>query len=346
MLQLKFALKKMDQQIAISNPSRRHIRLFIILFAFSLIILLPSLIYAASRTKTNATDGAADGGEITRIVEFTTADFSAGASISSVTATLQFAKIDAVDAGSCFTTGHQNGDPVNREIYMYLTSPNSTRVDLIYNAPNFTYSSNAAYGGTVTIIFDDNAAAQVGGLAPTSGTFRPEEPLGAFWGEEPLGTWTLTIGDSLGGAPLCFYDFSLTVNAEQAPVVDDQTFTVAEDSLNSTFVDTIVATDADPDDKLSYNVTGGTGAAVFDVGILSGDITVADENQLTTPGSFVLDVEVVDSAALSDTATITITVTAVNDAPIITEGITETVTMDEDGNPTPFSLTLNATDEE
>src|SRR5664280_3041881 len=37
-------------------------------------------------------------------------------------------------------------------------------------------------------------------------------------------------------------------------------------------------------------------------------------------------------------------VTVVNEAPVITQGATTSVTMDEDASPTPFSLTLHATD--
>ncbi len=349
MLQSKRVLKKSGRRTGIS--SRRYFRSSLILLVLGLIVLLPSLAYAATVTKSNGTDGAADGSFINRTVEYTTSDFSTGASISSVTATIQFEKIDALDAGSCFSSGDQGGDPINREIYMYLTSPTGTRVDLIYNAPNFTYTDNTVYGGIATVTFDDNAAAQVGGPAPTSGTFRPEEPLSAYFSEDPLGIWTLTVGDSLGGAPLCFYDFSLTVNAEQLPVVDDQTFSVPEDSANDTVVDTIVASDADPNDKLSYTVTGGSGQNVFDVDILTGEITVADATQLTDPGggtptSFTLNVTVTDSAALSDTAVITINVDNVNDAPVITESDPVSVPMDEDGAPTAFSLNLHATDQD
>ncbi len=44
------------------------------------------------------------------------------------------------------------------------------------------------------------------------------------------------------------------------------------------------------------------------------------------------------------TSSATINVQAVNDIPIITQGDSRDVTMDEDGSPTPFSLTLNASD--
>ncbi|MEK7269320.1 MAG: tandem-95 repeat protein, partial [Planctomycetota bacterium] len=52
-----------------------------------------------------------------------------------------------------------------------------------------------------------------------------------------------------------------------------------------------------------------------------------------------------DGSLASATAVqVKVSVTAVNDAPVITEGATTTVTMSEDGSPTAFSLTLNATD--
>lgn len=49
---------------------------------------------------------------------------------------------------------------------------------------------------------------------------------------------------------------------------------------------------------------------------------------------------------LTGSATSTINVTGINDAPVIAEGDEATVNMDEDGSPTSFSLTLNATDGE
>ncbi|MBN1906740.1 MAG: cadherin-like domain-containing protein, partial [Deltaproteobacteria bacterium] len=47
---------------------------------------------------------------------------------------------------------------------------------------------------------------------------------------------------------------------------------------------------------------------------------------------------------LSGSVSATVTVNAVNDAPVITEGDTVPVPMDEDGTPTAFDLTLHASD--
>ena len=49
-------------------------------------------------------------------------------------------------------------------------------------------------------------------------------------------------------------------------------------------------------------------------------------------------------APIIPTATVTVTVNAVNDAPVMTGGDSTSITMSEDGSPTAFSLTLNATD--
>ena len=49
-------------------------------------------------------------------------------------------------------------------------------------------------------------------------------------------------------------------------------------------------------------------------------------------------------ASLTDTHTVNVTIDAVNDAPVITEGASTAVAMSEDGSPTAFALTLNATD--
>ena len=66
-------------------------------------------------------------------------------------------------------------------------------------------------------------------------------------------------------------------------------------------------------DPLTYEITGGTGAGVFDIDPLTGEITVANASALDATGtpSYTLDVQVTDSGvpALSDDAVITVNVT-------------------------------------
>jgi VCBS repeat-containing protein len=109
-------------------------------------------------------------------------------------------------------------------------------------------------------------------------------------------------------------------NVNRAPVVDDQTFTVAENTANGTAVGTILSTDPDAGQTRTISVTGGTGQTVFAVSA-AGVISVANSTALnfeTTP-SFTLNVTVTDNGTpqLSDTAVMTINLTNVNEAPVV-----------------------------
>src|SRR5690606_25355363 len=104
-----------------------------------------------------------------------------------------------------------------------------------------------------------------------------------------------------------------------APVVGNQTFALAENSANGTSVGTVAASDPDAGQSLTYAITAGNGSGAFAINPSTGEITVADGTPLdfeTTP-SFSLTVQVTDngSPALSTSATITINLTDVDEAP-------------------------------
>jgi VCBS repeat-containing protein len=117
---------------------------------------------------------------------------------------------------------------------------------------------------------------------------------------------------------------SLTVNAvNDAPVVNDQSFSVSEDAGNGTLVGTVAAGDADAGQTLTFAITAGNEAGAFAIDAATGEITVADATQLdhaTTP-AYSLTLEVIDSGTptLSDAATVTINVTEVNHAPVVND---------------------------
>ncbi|MBN1581456.1 MAG: cadherin-like domain-containing protein [Anaerolineae bacterium] len=92
-------------------------------------------------------------------------------------------------------------------------------------------------------------------------------------------------------------------------------------------------------------LSGNTGNA-FEVDDESGQIAVNNSSALDyeTMPAFYLTVTVTDVGGLNDSAAITITLNDANDAPTIAEGDSVAVTMDEDSAPTPFDLTLHASD--
>ncbi len=111
---------------------------------------------------------------------------------------------------------------------------------------------------------------------------------------------------------------------------------------------TISATDADGD-TLTWSNNGGPSDGTASVSG-SGPSPSSPSTLTYTPtanyygtDSFVVGVS--DGNGGTATTTVNVTITSVNDeAPVITEGASKAVTMDEDGAPTAFSLTLNATD--
>jgi VCBS repeat-containing protein len=171
-----------------------------------------------------------------------------------------------------------------------------------------------------TLAFSSSALPTGATFDTTTGVFSWTPTLGQV-GDTAL---TVTVTDN-GTPPLNDSEsITITVTAapveNQPPVVNDQPFTVAENAANGTVVGTIVATDADAGQLLTFLVTGGTGQAAFAVSS-AGQITVADSTLLnfeTTP-SFTLNVTATDNGtpALSDTAVITITLTNVNEAPVV-----------------------------
>ncbi len=138
-------------------------------------------------------------------------------------------------------------------------------------------------------------------------------------------SFTLDVEVTDGGTPGLTDTATITINLadlNEAPIVNDQAFPVDENVGNGTVVGNIVAADLDAglNGNLSFNLTGGTGFTVFAVDSF-GQITVADTSQLDyeTTTSFTLDVEVTDGGApgLTDTATITINLNDLNEAPVI-----------------------------
>ncbi|MFM1802793.1 MAG: hypothetical protein RJA81_2145, partial [Planctomycetota bacterium] len=76
------------------------------------------------------------------------------------------------------------------DLTIELYSPSGKRVLLVSGAGG----SGDNFSNTV---FDDNATRSIySGSAPFTGSFRPAEPLSAFAGENPDGTWRLAITDS------------------------------------------------------------------------------------------------------------------------------------------------------
>ncbi|HDZ20438.1 MAG TPA: DUF4347 domain-containing protein [Phycisphaerae bacterium] len=134
-------------------------------------------------------------------------------------------------------------------------------------------------------------------------------------------TLTLTVGDGVNTSATETVTISVT-DVNEAPTVSDGTFSIGENAANADVVGAASASDVDAGDSLTYSITAGNGDGVFAINSSTGQITVADNTNLDyeTTTSYALAVQVEDTGALTDTATITVNVTDVtdvNEAPTI-----------------------------
>jgi hypothetical protein len=192
-----------------------------LVFALAFVVLaFPAWAEAQTVTKSNSTDAAVDNSSVTRAVTFSATDFPFGSTVSNVVVTLDFAHPQDTGTPTCGPPPTSTPGPAfANELYYRLTSPEGTTINLISTG---AYTNAAPFSGRVLVVLSDAAATAVGGVAPTSGTFRPSQPLSTFDAESPFGAWTLTIGDAVFRDHNCFYnvDIAVTVVSPTAAIDD------------------------------------------------------------------------------------------------------------------------------
>ncbi len=147
--------------------------------------------------------------------------------------------------------------------------------------------------------------------------------------------------DSNGVFMRQFGDFT---PANNTPVINNATFALDENSSNGTAVGNVPVTDPDAGDSHVYSITAGNTGSAFAIDN-SGNITVANSAALNfeiTP-VFTLTVLVQDQGGtgLTDTATVTINLNDINDAPVINNS---TFSVDENAANDTLVGTVAATD--
>ncbi|MCP4307890.1 MAG: tandem-95 repeat protein, partial [bacterium] len=125
---------------------------------------------------------------------------------------------------------------------------------------------------------------------------------------------TVLVSDGIGGSDTATVTVTIDpVNDD--PVVDDQAFNIAEESLTGAAVGTVVASDVDGP-PLTYSITAGNALGLFAIDAATGAITLAADVDDDEVGDHALTVLVLDGIGGTDTATVTVTVDPVNDDPV------------------------------
>lgn len=107
-------------------------------------------------------------------------------------------------------------------------------------------------------------------------------------------------------------------NVNDTPNISNAAFTIAENSGSGFAVGSLPLTDPDAGDPFTWTITAGNSSGAFAIDATTGAITVALSGPLDfeiTP-SFALTVRVQDAAGDFDTATVAVSLTDANDAPV------------------------------
>ena len=196
-----------------------------------------------------------------------------------------------------------------------------------------TFALNASDVDSTTLTWRISSAAS-NGTATVSGTGTSKSvnytPALNFNGTD---TFVVEVSD---GVLTDTISVTVTVTAvNDLPVITSDAVTTATEGQLYVYVP--AATDAEGD-TLTWNV--GTAPASMTVNPATGELNWTPAEGVTSADVTLL----VNDGGTNVTQAFTITVAAVNNAPVITEGDTASVTMSEDGAPTAFALVLNATD--
>lgn len=174
----------------------------------------------------------------------------------------------------------------------------------------------------LTLMYSITAGNDLGAFTIDTGTGEITVVDGTQLDFETTPTFLLTVEVTDGGSVTETATITIDLNdINEAPVVDDQTFTIDENLADDASVGTVAASDVDDSDALTYVITAGNDSGAFAIDPATGEITVADSSLLdfeTTP-SFSLTVEVTDGGSLADTATITIDLNDINEAPVVND---------------------------
>ncbi|WP_346190067.1 cadherin domain-containing protein [Rubritalea halochordaticola] len=128
---------------------------------------------------------------------------------------------------------------------------------------------------------------------------------------------TVTVTDSGGLSDTATVTVNVS-NVNEAPVANDTSGSVAEDVAVGTSVALVTSSDPDAGDSVSYAITAGNTAGAFAINSSTGEVTTATALDYETVASYSLTVTATDGGGLSDTASVSITVTDVNENPVAT----------------------------
>jgi hypothetical protein len=243
--------------------------------------------------------------------------------------------IAADDAGSAYIGGTFSSSSVafggttlssNPVASLYVAKVGIVNTAPSISAQTFSVAENTANGTTVgTVVATDPqgttltysiTAGNTGGAFTFVGNQLQVATSSAI-NYESATSFALTVQVSDGSLTSSATVTVNITNVNEAPSIAAQSFSINENTANTTTVGTVVASDPDASTTLTYSITAGnTGGAFTLVGNSLRVANAAALNFETTP-TFSLTVQVSDGS-LTSSATVTVNLNNLNEAPVFT----------------------------
>lgn len=187
-------------------------------------------------------------------------------------------------------------------------------------------TDTAGLGAVLQLVLDSQLPATAFAFDPSSSQLTVANPGELDFETQPQ--FELEFSVTVAALPGFSLPWPVRVelsDVNEAPTLAAQSFSVRETAADGSAVGEVVASDPDAgvNGELTFAIIGGSGAAIFAIDAVSGQISVADASAITPAQSpFSLEVRVSDggSPALDATASMSITVVDVNDPPTFTPG--------------------------
>ncbi|MDG2220770.1 MAG: cadherin domain-containing protein [Rubripirellula sp.] len=235
--------------------------------------------------------------------------------------------------------GQELDNPNNGVATLTLSTKTPNELPIVTNEVEATFAETDAQGSVDLLQFasdpdGDDAALSVAGLTLESGngvgitqngnTLAVDPSSYRFLNdnESEVVIYNYDVVDVRGGTVAQKATITITgvTDPNLRPSIElDQSFTIPENTTAPAPVGTVVASDPDEGDTLTYSIVSGNSGEAFEIDPASGELRVKTNSAIDfeTNPTFDLGIRVADNGGLTDTQVVVVNLTNVDESPVI-----------------------------
>ncbi len=180
-------------------------------------------------------------------------------------------------------------------------------------------ASDPDAGQTLTYSITSGNTNNTFSINPATGAITVSDNQALNFESNPTFNLQIAVNDNLNASASATITMNLQ-DVNENPIIDDQGFEINENLTNGSIVGSVIATDPDQGQQLTYSITSGNAGNTFTINPSTGSLTVANNQLLNFESNalFNLNVLVQDNGAgaLTDYGLVQIQVNDINEPPV------------------------------